>query len=133
MPPRRRPLPAFTTSVPLPQPYKRTPTPTEHSHTISSSPPPLCRAHIIAASSRSPAAGAPPPRRCPSPSEQSLGCATSPPPFSLLAAKPPRPGVANQLSSIELCGRPWWSVHHGPRPAMVHEAWTESKDFCIAK
>jgi hypothetical protein len=51
---------------PSPSPIKGPPALTEHSHTISLSPPPLCRARITAASSRSPAAGAPPPRRLPS-------------------------------------------------------------------
>jgi hypothetical protein len=39
---------------------------------------------------------------------------------------PPYLGAAAQLSSVELCGRPWWSVHRGPCPMLVHELWTES-------
>jgi hypothetical protein len=115
--------------VPLPQPYKRTPAPTEHSHTINSSLPILCRARITATLSQSPTVSALPPHRCPSLSEQSPGCATLPPPFSLLATMPPCPGVATRLSSVEFCGWPWWSVHHGLCPALVHEPWTESMLF----
>jgi hypothetical protein len=48
-------------------------------------------------------------------------CATS--------SEPPCPREAARPSSIELYGRPWWSVHRGPRPALVHEPWTQSMLF----
>jgi hypothetical protein len=46
---------------------------------------------------------------------------------------PPCPEVAARPSSIELCGWPWWSVHHGPRHTLVHEPWTESMLFTLKK
>jgi hypothetical protein len=120
-----RPLNATASSAATPPSPHRCPSPSpikgplsqmEHSHTISSSTPPLYRACIAVALSQSPTAGASPPHRYPSLGAQSTGCVTSPPPFSLLPTILPHLRVAAWMSYVELYGRSWWSVYHGPSP-----------------
>jgi hypothetical protein len=114
--------------VPLPWPYKRTPTPTEHSHTIGLSPPPLCRAHAIALLSQSSVAIALPPHRCSSSGEQFPSHTASPPSRGHPRGKPSWPGAAARPSSGEPPPRPClrstgdqrrpWSMNHGPSPRL---------------
>jgi hypothetical protein len=107
----------------LPRPYKRTPTPTEHSHTIGLSPPTLYCAHTIALLSRSSTAVTPPPHCHLSSGEQFPGCAASPCLCGHRHSKPPWPRAAARLSSSEPPPRPClrstmdrdraWSMAHG--------------------
>jgi hypothetical protein len=67
-----------------------------------------------------------PPHCRPRPDEARDGLPVHPSPRCATSGEPLCPGAAARPSSVELCGRPWWSVHRGPRPVLVHEPWTES-------
>jgi hypothetical protein len=90
-------------------------------------------AHVATLLSRHFAASAPPPRHLPSLDISQIRLPVARSFFSPPHDKPSWPGAAARPSSGELHGRPWWPVHHGPRPALVHEPWTESMPFPIRK
>jgi hypothetical protein len=66
-----------------------------------------------------------PPRCRRRPGEAQGGLPMHPSPHCTTSGGPPCPRAVAQPTSIKLCGQSWWSVHHGPRPALVHEPWTE--------
>jgi hypothetical protein len=102
-------------------PIKGHPTPGEDPHTSNSPSLSPHHARVIILRSRGSTTGAPPHRRLPSLSTSQNILPVAPSFFSPPCGKTPWPGAAARPSAGEFHSLQWWPVHHGPRPALVHE------------
>jgi hypothetical protein len=114
-------------------PIKGRPAPGEDPHTSNTPSISPHHTHAITLLSRGAIADVPPRHRLPSLGISPIRLHVAPSFFSPPRGKPPWPGAAARPSSGELHGQPWWLVHHGPHPALVHEPWTKSLPFPIQK